>query len=78
MFLFCFRLAGDVSEPGVCSAEKEPDLLSSHQWRENSCGRDPHPQRDAVQEERLSVHPALHITGAGEGTGTKEQLRHTQ
>lgn len=71
--LFCFfpRLAGDVSEPGLCSGEEESDLLSSHQRRENSCCRDPHPPRAAVQEERLPVHLTVHITGAGEGTVTQ-------
>lgn len=70
-----FRLAGDVSEPGLCSGEEESDLLSSHQRRENSCCGDPDPQRAAVQEERLSVHLTVHIAGAGEGTGTKEKLQ---
>lgn len=65
------RLAGDVSEPGLCSGEEEPDLLSSHQRRENSCCRDPHPPRAAVQEERLPVHLTVHITGAGEGSATQ-------
>lgn len=64
----CFRLAGNVSEPGLRSSEEESDLLASHQRRENSCRRDPHPQRAAVQEEGLFVHPAVHIAGAGEGT----------
>lgn len=64
----CVRLAGGVSEPGVCSAEEELDLLSSYQWRKDPGGRDPHPQRAAVQEEGLFVHLTVHITGAGEGT----------
>lgn len=29
-----------------------------------------------MQKERLSVHLTLHITGAGEGTETRDQLRH--
>lgn len=57
-------------EPGLCSGEKESDLLSSHQRRKNSRCRDPHPQRAAVQEEGLSVHLTVHIAGAGEGTAT--------
>lgn len=65
------RLAGDVSEPGLCPAEEEPDLLSSHQWRENSGCRDPDAQRAAVQEEGLCVHPAVRLTGAGEGSLTR-------
>lgn len=72
VFLGFFRLAANVSELGLCSAEEESDLLPSHQWWENSSGRDPYPQRTAVQEEGLSVHLALHIAGAGEGTETTE------
>lgn len=68
VLMSCVRLAGDVSEPGLCPAEEEPDLLSSHQRRENPSGRDPRPARAAVQEEGLSVHRSLHLTGAGEGT----------
>lgn len=64
------RLAADVSEPGLCSAEEESHLLSSHQRRKDSGCRDPRPQRAAVQEERLSVHLTVHLTGAGEGTRT--------
>ena len=64
------RLAADVSEPGLCSAEEESHLLSSHQRRKNSGCRDPRPQRAAVQEERLSVHRTVHLTGAGEGRQT--------
>lgn len=33
-----FSMAGDMSEPGVYSDEEESDLLSAHQWRENSGG----------------------------------------
>lgn len=69
------RLAGNLSEPGLCSAEEEPDLLTSHQRREDSGGRDPHPQRAAVQEEGLFVHLTVHIAGAGEGTQTNRQTR---
>lgn len=61
-----------MSEPGLRSGEEESDLLSPHQRREDSCGRDPYPQRAAVQEERLSVHITVHITGAGEGTVTQD------
>lgn len=43
-----FSVAGDMSEPGVCSGEEESDLLSPHQRREDSGGRDPHPERAAV------------------------------
>lgn len=72
MFISFPRLAGDVSEPGLCSDEEESDLLSPHQRRENSCCRDPHPQRAAVQEERLSVRLAIHIAGAREGTAKQK------
>lgn len=70
VFISFPRLAGDMSEPALCSVKEESDLLSSHQWRENSCCRDPHPQRASVQKERLSVHLTVHITGAGEGAVT--------
>lgn len=33
-----FSVAGDMSEPGVYSGEEESDLLSPHQWREDSGG----------------------------------------
>lgn len=56
-----------MSEPGLCSGEKESDLLSSHQRRENPGGGDPHHERAALQEEGLSVHSAVHFPGAGEG-----------
>lgn len=61
------RLAGDVSEPGLCAGQEESDLLSAHQRRQNSGRGDPRPQRAAVQEERLSVRLTVHIAGAGEG-----------
>lgn len=61
-------VAGDMSEPGVYSGEEESDLLSPHQRREDSGGWDPHPERAAVQEERLPLHFTVHHTGPGKGT----------
>lgn len=66
-------MAGDLSEPGVYSGEEESHLLSPHQRRENSGGRDPHPERAAVQEEGLSFHLTLHLTGTGEGTAIQDK-----
>lgn len=68
-----FRVAGDLSEPGLCSSEKESDLHSSHQRRENPGGGDPHLERAALQEERLSVHSPIHFSGAGEGALTLQK-----
>lgn len=66
-------MAGDLSEPGVYSGKEESHLLSPHQRRENSGGGDPHPERAAVQEEGLSIHLTIHLTGTGEGTAKQDK-----
>lgn len=73
IFMSSFSLAGDLSEPGVYTVEEESHLLSPHQRGENSGGGDPHPERAAVQEEGLSLHLTVHLTGPGEGTAV---IRH--
>lgn len=63
-----------MSEPGLCAAEEEPHLLAAHQWGEDPGRRDPGPQRAAVQEEGLPLHPPVHIVGAGEGSDRRAFL----
>lgn len=45
---FCFRVAEDVFDFGECSAEEEPDLFPTHQWWEDTSGRNPHSQGDPL------------------------------
>lgn len=75
LIMSSFSVAGGLSEPGVYSGKEESHLLSPHQRRENSGGRDPHPERAAVQEEGLSVHLTVHLAGTGEGTATQDKLQ---